>query len=79
MHSILVYDRITKMFIFRDLETAQAALYEKPPPGMILTFRIYGGYRFPDGTVFPTFSASQLVDALMWATQHGELVQGPPE
>lgn len=74
MNRILIYDQVSKMFVFAEVLPLWARLYTQR-----LNFRIYGGYRFPEGTVFPTFTASQLVDALMWASQHGERITGPLE
>lgn len=35
---------------------------------------LFGMWKFPEGTVFPEFSASQLTEACLWAGKNGERV-----
>jgi hypothetical protein len=41
--------------------------------------RQYGLWEFPDDIDFPPFSASQLMEALTWANDHGHRIETATE
>jgi hypothetical protein len=63
---VLVYSPATRVFEFE--YDFFVALWGKN------VYKECGAWDFPKGQEFPTFSASQFVDALMWASRHGERV-----
>jgi hypothetical protein len=66
MKRLLVYDGELGVFRFTDEEEVALAVLAGSE-----RIRCYGSFDFPEAISFPTFSPSQLVDALTWATGHG--------
>jgi hypothetical protein len=69
MRRVLVYNKESQRFEFLEVKKVVSARMVGPNP-----FICYGTFDYPEGTSLQTFSASQMVDALQWASRNGRRV-----